>query len=178
MSPADSFPDPDQLLSAAEVLIEHGEHPGHWRRSVSSSYYAAFHAITGSGAALVFQENLVADRGRRWFKHHAMAGVAQSVTSAAGPDDWRRLGFRQQPSSVIQSTCRKFVSLHSRREGADYAGRVTGPPRETEARKALTDARSICDDVKRYVGAPPNEEFVVVVAEMMSRSVDRSRLKS
>lgn len=175
MATADPFPDPVQFLSAAELLVEHGEHPGHWRRSISSSYYAAFHAITGAGAALVFQESIVAERGRRWFQHRAMASLAQAVTSANDEADWRKLGFKVKPSASIRGTCQRFVALQSRREDADYAGKVTGPPRATEARKALLDARKICDDVNNYVGHPPNEEFVIVVAEMMSRSVERSR---
>lgn len=105
-----------------------------------------------------------------------MASLAQAVTSANDEADWRKLGFTARPSNSIRETCQRFVSLQSRREDADYAGKVTGPPRETEARKALFDARKICDDVSEYAAHPPNEEFVTVVAEMMSRSVERSRL--
>jgi len=175
MTTANSFPDPEQLLDAAEILIDHGTHPGHWRRSISSSYYAAFHAITGSGAALIFQEDLVADRGRRWFQHRAIAAIAQAVTSAKLEEDWRRLGFAEQPSNSIAVTCQKLVSLQRRREDADYAAPTTGPPRATEARKALADARAICEDVQAYAAHPANEQFVTVVAEMMSRSVERTR---
>lgn len=175
MPTAESFPDPQQLLEAAELLSSSGTHPGHWRRSISTSYYAAFHSITGEGSRLIFTEDVVAWRGRRWFKHGAMAAVAQAVQSATAEQDWRKLGFTDRPSDPIRGTCRLFVGLQTRREDADYASPMTGPPRSTEANKALADARSICDDVAQYSSSPVNPEFVVVVAEMMSRSVERSR---
>jgi hypothetical protein len=151
----------EDFLAAADTLITHGADSGHWRRAVSTSYYAAFHCLIDAFAPLVFADSLTQDECREWFSHSDMKAVATTIASVPpsidlAQADERQLrsmaewlknvsayGFTTRPSSEVVEICRLFKGLQERRHQADYfAG--GGRSQATEANKALTDARRIC----------------------------------
>ena len=72
------------LVKAAETLA-HGDTEGHWRRSLSTAYYAAFHCLIEYAVPLVFANEEAQRRARTWFEHSDMSTVAAAFSTAPWP---------------------------------------------------------------------------------------------
>lgn len=155
----------EEFLAAADTLIEHGTNTGHWRRAVSTAYYAAFHCVVDAFAPIVFADKVTQDECRAWFSHAEMKAVATTIASVPpaigippaekelrAMADWLKnvspYGFTDRPSNSVVEICRLFKGLQERRHQADYFA-SGGASQSTEANKAVTDARRICELVSR-----------------------------
>ncbi len=118
----------DGLIDAAQVLHEHGT-PAARRRSVSTSYYAAFHAV-GSVTTLLINEPFSADAARRSITHTRLATVAgwASDLTKAGHEkgsqqrtnDLQKLKIFEAPTDQFTVLGTSIADLHRLRELADY----------------------------------------------------------
>jgi hypothetical protein len=173
----------DEFLDAAATLIEYGTHAGHWRRAVSTAYYAGFHCLIDAACPIVFVDGTVQSRAKRWFEHSAMGAVARSVGSApqdrsnlATVQNWvdtagRKYGFDAPPSTEVATMCQLFAQLQERRLAADYFD-TAGEAEVGEARDALAKARQLCALAKGCVAAPDcDRDFALVAAAMLHESV-------
>lgn len=119
----------DEILAAAELLAESGATEGAYRRSVSSAYYAAFHALIDAAVDLILKPPIARERGRRLFAHTEMmlkVCKTYSTTPKPGNNDRAYLnalalyGQLQRPRSEVLEITAAFVQLHQLREHADY----------------------------------------------------------
>ena len=151
MGTAEAFRD------AAKVLIDHGNHAGHWRRAISSAYYAAFHELVDVAAAMVFQGALRRP-GRSWFEHSALKKVAHAVSSAPANsesdekknkwlDQHRKLELTSLPPGEIRDLCRLLLELLNDRQRADYFS-DDQEFTKTDAQKALSDAERVSELIR------------------------------
>jgi hypothetical protein len=175
----------DDLLDAAQTLLDNGRHAGHWGRAISTAYYAAFHCIVDAAVPLIFAQPQARDGGRDWFEHRAMRQVASCVASAPARHEaehvnaWLRdaLKYRMTapPPEHIRTLCRHFVELQGRRHEADYfAG--GGASTRIEATDSLRKARTVCTTVRRCIAERQvDQDFVHLAMEMLRASVKTPR---
>lgn len=111
------------LLEHAEMLVmidPRRPRQANLRRAVSAAYYALFHTVTQSAAALYGDSpHLIALVARR-FDHGAVKSAAASfadeeLPAIAAP----YLAFRRVPSE-LQGVCRTLIVLQEARHRADY----------------------------------------------------------
>jgi uncharacterized protein (UPF0332 family) len=181
----------DEFLEAAQTLLDHGAHSGHWRRTVSTAYYAAFHCLIDAFAPIVFQDPVTQDECREWFNHGDMKAVATTIASAPpsvrlpavtesdhrAAAEWLKnasgYGFTAAPSSEVIEICRLFKGLQERRHQADYfAG--GGESKKREADKAVTDAKRICSLVEKCI-TDNDPDFRRLGAQMLRSSLKPPR---
>lgn len=72
----------DEFLEASQALIDAPSSGlGHWRRSISTSYYAAFHCVVEGAVDVLFKNALLATEARQWFDHKPLSEVSQTLSS-------------------------------------------------------------------------------------------------
>jgi hypothetical protein len=145
----------EEFLDAAETLLDHGSHSGHWRRSTSTSYYALFHALTTAASVVVFRDELTQNASLRWFDHAAIRRVSLAISTAPADENESKLvrwvsevggkhGFDAHPEHRVQTICQSFVDLYKRREQADYYRPGEIDTSEGSARDCLDSAKRCC----------------------------------
>jgi uncharacterized protein (UPF0332 family) len=91
------------------------------RRAVSAAYYALFHHITDSAAALI-APNVPSEANRRvqrWFEHAEMKKVCGYFVKAKLDQPLLNL-IGDTASSDLQNVASSFIQLQEARHGADY----------------------------------------------------------
>lgn len=145
---------PQDLLTVADELLQG---PGHGaplgarlRRSISTSYYAAFHAaleVIASQAVAVTGDPIARDAIRRSVTHKQISGAAREVVGVPNRAH-NRIAPRNQSYKALSARLhaanwtpymQDFIELQESREEADYA--LLARPRKSDARLALDKAR-------------------------------------
>jgi hypothetical protein len=170
----------DDFLEAAESLVV-ADTPGlgHWRRSISTSYYAAFHAVVECSVLVVIKPPSAQLEARSWFDHGPMADVATSLGQAPSDPNkllgWlnsggRSLGFDSLPSSEEVDFGERYRSLYDQRQLADYFKHGALGLGEGDARTALANARSVVSQTKSWL-ATANPNFEKIAFAMLEKSI-------
>jgi hypothetical protein len=75
----------DEFLDAAAALVDHpSPGRGHWRRSISTAYYAAFHCVVEAACTSLFASEPASNAAKQWFEHASVAEVAAALASIPG----------------------------------------------------------------------------------------------
>jgi hypothetical protein len=171
----------EDFLDAAQTLLDHGSHSGHWRRSVSTSYYALFHALTSAAAVVVFNDALTQQAALRWFDHAAIRRVSKAIGDAPADETDSKLvrwvnetggkfGFSTCPDRRLKTIGQSFVVLYKQREQADYYRPGEIDFSEDSADAVLSSARQCCQLVADIAGLP---DFHRMASGMLRESVGR-----
>ena len=102
------------------------------RRAVSAAYYALFHHITDSAAALI-APNVSGEtnhRVQRWFDHAEMKKVCGRFGQEKLDQPLRNL-IGDTASSDLQNVASSFIKLQEARHSADYDISYSLTPEET-----------------------------------------------
>jgi hypothetical protein len=169
----------DEFLEASQALIDAPSSGlGHWRRSISTSYYAAFHCVVEGSVAVLFRDTKIANEARQWFDHKPLSEVSGTLSSMppgsnfaswpgastyglAAPDhDFKQFGQRMR-------------SLYDTRHAADYFKPEALKYGEGDARTALADARAVCKAVNGWQSGP-NPTFERIAFVFLKKSVKAS----
>ena len=118
-------------MSLASELLDLAEHlstrerrrprQASLRRSVSTSYYALFHLLTGEAASLV-GPNMATGAIRkmqRWFDHGEMKKVCGIFATAEAPKQITSI-LGAPVSGDLQTVAQAFIKLQEARHDADY----------------------------------------------------------
>ena len=141
---------PDGLLEAAEILIPTGQSRpsrSRIRRSISTSYYALFTALTAE-LARPYQDT-VQPAARRLVEH----GKARSVCVSLQVDG--------RYDANLREFAKRFVRLQMRRVRADYDH--TYEPHKREAYDAINAARAGIEHLSRARAASPDQVQMMCV---------------
>jgi hypothetical protein len=170
----------DDFLEAAESLVV-AVTPGlgHWRRSISTSYYAAFHAVVEASVLVVIKPPLAQLGARSWFDHGPMADVATSLGQA--PSDPNKLagwlnsgggslGFDSLPSTAEVEFGKRYRSLYDQRQLADYFNHGALGLGEGDARSALANATAVLSQTKSWL-TTGNLNFEKIAFAMLEKSI-------
>lgn len=89
----------DEFLQASDALIvAPSSGVGHWRRSISTSCYAAFHSVVEGAVEVLFKNPALATEVRQWFDHKPLSEVSQTLSSMpSGPNFQNWTGNAKNP---------------------------------------------------------------------------------
>lgn len=120
------------------------------RRAISTAYYALFHQLTESSAALLLVERRkdLRLRLRRKFRHDTMKRVAQATAKRAPP-----------PSPDVLVVAQAFAILQEARHEADYD--FSRDFKKAEARDHLASAQAALSSLANAAGSADGERFLV-----------------
>jgi hypothetical protein len=174
MSAAEEF-----LETAAALTALSGPGTGHFRRSISTSYYAVFHCVVEACVDTLFVSNVAREDTRKWFEHGALADVAKAVRDA--PSDQNKLvkwiqdgsagtGLVLPPSPELRKFAENFRALYEQRQVADYFSAPALTLGKGDAMRSLNNANAVCTQVASWV-AESDRSFERVAFAMLSRSV-------
>lgn len=119
---------PRELIQQAQRLVGRAAGAGRprtidLRTGISCAYYAAFHEITGTAAAMLMDGVVPVDVPppaypvARWFSHVDVRGLAEAVLG--GGNKALRVALAGSPPE-LSTACRSFVLLQDARHLADY----------------------------------------------------------
>ena len=142
---------PEQLLSVAETLFIEGTtskrpRQAYLRRSISTAYYALFHALIQRATLELFGKtpsgNTVRRIASRTFDHKAIKNSCEEFQKPFGgmKEKYREIASNPNPIEIIVISS-IFVRLHDKRIKADYNlfSKIT----KKEASEALSDATKV-----------------------------------
>jgi hypothetical protein len=153
-----------ELIEVAEGLVTGSE--ASVRRSISTSYYSAFHELIDRAVVATFQPGRPSEIARRHFEHTAMLKVAkwfeEGDRSMMG-----RCGLAEETASdQLIAVCRAFRELYLAREKADYElGRARLST--TDARLHVANAKTVVDGCEWEV---PRSELDCLLFGIVFRS--------
>ena len=172
------MPAADEFLEAAETLAN-AQQLGHFRRAISTAYYAAFHCVVEASVDVLFASQIARDESRRWFEHGAMADVAQAVrdspTHPGKLDAWiatgaAGLGLTSEPSPEFRKFGEDMRGLYDQRQLADYFSAPALTLGKGDALRSVANARRVCSQVGQWATSR-DVVFERVALAMLSRSV-------
>lgn len=145
---------PEDCLRLAATLAGEGAGRGRprtldLRRSVSTSYYAVFHELTGAAVAELGSSGVAAGRdlgsARRWLAHAQLARLAQAALGG-GAAPLRAVLL--PVDARLDGVARDFLLLQAAREQADYdddfdVDKATALVHVTQARRAVRISREL-----------------------------------
>ena len=124
------------LIQASRDLVESANpddpHNSHYRRAISTAYYALFHCLAESSANLLAGED-PANRSRRAWRQTYRALNHGSVRNRS----YRR-EFKTEFPQDIQDFAKVFVEIRDKRNSADYD--PAEPFSKSDAQNAIGDA--------------------------------------
>ena len=124
------------LIQAARDLVESANpddpHNSHYRRAISTAYYALFHCLAESSANLLAGED-PANRSRR-----AWQQTYRALNHGAVRNRSNRREFKTEFPQDIQDFAEVFAEMLAKRNSADYA--PTRSPSKVDAQNAIGDA--------------------------------------
>jgi hypothetical protein len=112
---------PQHLLDLAEQIARGGTgrpRQSDLRRAVSTAYYALFHLLTQSGAALVHSSAVLRPILARHYEHREMKNASKSVAAGQVPTP-----LQQVTATVpvdLMTVAKTFIELQEARHQADY----------------------------------------------------------
>ena len=128
------------LIQAAKDLVESADaddpHNSHYRRAVSTAYYALFHCLAESSANLLAGEDPVNRSQRAWRQTY------RALNHGAVRNHSNRREFKTEFPQEIQDFAEVFVEINARRNRADYD--------PTESFSKL-DAQNAIDSAERAI---------------------------
>lgn len=128
----------DNLTQAARDLLESANdddpHNSHYRRAVSTAYYALFHCLAESSANLLAGED-PANRSRRAWRQ-----TYRALNHGAVQNRSNRREFKTEFPQETQDFAEVFVTMLAKRNGADYD--PTGSLSKLDAQRAINDAEN------------------------------------
>ena len=106
------------LIQAAKDLVESADaddpHNSHYRRAVSTAYYALFHCLAESSANLLAGEDPANRSSRAWRQTY------RALNHGAVRNRRNRREFKTEFPQEIQDFAKVFVESQARRNRADY----------------------------------------------------------
>lgn len=169
----------DEFLEASRALIDAPSTGlGHWRRSISTSYYAAFHCLVEGTVEVLFRNGSLATEVRQWFDHKALSEVSGTLSSMPlGSNFASWSGARTfelaTPDPGFQQFGQGMRSLYDMRHAADYFKSEALSYGESDARTALADARAVCAAVDTW-RTERNPTFERIAFAFLKKSVKAS----
>ena len=126
------------LIQAAKDLVENANpddpHNSHFRRAISTAYYALFHCLAESSANLLAGED-PANRSRR-----AWQQAYRALNHGAVRNRRNRREFKTEFPQETQDFAKVFVEMLDRRNSADYI--PTASLSKLDAQHAINDAEN------------------------------------
>ncbi len=172
--------DPDELLDVAGELAR-GKTEAHWRRAISTAYYAVFHLLIRDAAAVIGGVD-PATRAfvSRAFAHTAMKGVCAAFESKKLPEltTAHFPALKQAIPETLVDVAGAFVRLQAARHDADYATHefpwttTVGLTNVADARAAVAKWRSFCVDA-RTNRASKEARDVFLVSLALSATINK-----
>jgi hypothetical protein len=169
----------DEFLEASQALIDAPSSGlGHWRRSISTSYYAAFHCVVEGAVDVLFQNVQLANEVRQWFDHKPLSEVSQTLSSmplGSNLQSWsgaQTYGFVNSDPD-FQQFGQQLRSLYDKRHAADYFKPEALNYGQGDAITALADARAVCAAVNIW-RTGPNPNFERIAFTFLKKSVKAS----
>lgn len=107
-----------ELLQVPKDLWQ-GSTPGHWRRAVSTAYYAVFHLLLEEAAATFGLDGTLATAVQRSFDHKQMSKVSKQFSFPHNSEILPNVGKVRLPSDLVQFAL-GFNELQGARIEADY----------------------------------------------------------
>ncbi len=155
---------PSDLLDVARLLAAEGSTAppdAQLRRSVSTAYYALFHAVLKAGADCFSVPNGSNGSGYaiiyRSYDHGRMKRVCDEIAKPALSLSMRRTLRRPAVYHRLRAFATAFVSLQQSRHVADYDPHVV--LQIDDATEAIDEAERAIDDL---IGSPPDEVFDIL----------------
>lgn len=174
------MPAADEFLETAAALTSLSRSgTGHFRRAISTSYYASFHCVVEAAVQVLFASSVAREESRKWFDHGPMADVAQAVRDA--PSDptkvakWIRdgasgTGLTEAPGPDLRKFGEDLRALYEQRQVADYFSAPALTLGKGDALVAIAKANGVCSQVAIWV-ANADASFERIAFTMLSRSV-------
>jgi hypothetical protein len=166
----------EDFLAAARTLARADSAGlGHFRRAISTAYYAAFHATVEACAGVLFASVLAVEESRAWFEHGKLADVARALGTAPGDSrqfnsDLRAMGLASGPSAELRQFGQLLRWLYDQRQLADYFGQPALALGRVDAERAIVNAELVCSQLSLWT-ATGDEEFERMALAMLSKSV-------
>ena len=130
------------LIQAARDMVESANpddpHNSHFRRAISTAYYALFHCLAESSANLLAGED-PANRSRRAWRQ-----TYRALNHGAVKNRSARREFKAEFPQEIQDFAEVFVTTLARRNRADYD--PTESFSKPDAQNAIDDAEDAIND--------------------------------
>ena len=130
------------LIQAAKDLVESADaddpHNSHFRRAISTAYYALFHCLAESSANLLAGEHPANRSQRAWRQTY------RALNHGAVRNRGARREFKTEFPQEIQDFAEVFVEARGRRNRADYD--PTEPFSKLDAQHAINDAENAIND--------------------------------
>ena len=124
------------LIQAARDLVESANpddpHESHFRRAISTAYYALFHCLAESSANLLAGED-PANRSRRAWRQ-----TYRALNHGAVKNRSNRREFKTEFPHEVQDFAEIFVEVRDKRNRADYDPTVSLS--KLDAQRAIDDA--------------------------------------
>jgi uncharacterized protein (UPF0332 family) len=170
----------EEFLEAARTLtLADSAGLGHFRRAISTAYYAAFHATVEASVSVLFASAIAVEESKRWFEHGKIADVARAIASA--PIDAKRvaewvtngshgIGFDSEPSMELRLFGRRMRDLYDQRQTADYFGQAALTLGMGTAIVAIDSAERVCSQLSAWSNNG-DVAFERVALAMLSKSV-------
>lgn len=130
------------LIQAARDLVESANpddpHESHFRRAISTAYYALFHCLAESSANLLAGEDPANRSNRAWRQTY------RALNHGAVQNRRNRREFKTEFPQAIQDFAKVFVEIRDKRNSADYD--PTEPFSKSDAEQAIDDAEDAIND--------------------------------
>lgn len=130
------------LIQAARDLVESANpddpHNSHFRRAISTAYYALFHCLAESSANLLAGEDPANRNNRAWLQTY------RALNHGAVKNRRNRREFKTEFPQETQDFAKVFVEIRDKRNRADYD--PTGSLSNLDAEQAIDDAEDAIND--------------------------------
>lgn len=130
------------LIQAARDLVESANpddpHNSHFRRAISTAYYALFHCLAESSANLLAGEDPANRSNRAWRQTY------RALNHGAVKNRRNRREFKTEFPQETQDFAKVFVEIRDKRNRADYD--PTGSLSKLDAEQAIDDAEDAIND--------------------------------
>ena len=130
------------LIQAARDLVESASpddpHNSHFRRAISTAYYALFHCLAESSANLLAGEDPANRSNRAWRQTY------RALNHGAVKNRRNRREFKTEFPQETQDFAKVFVEICDKRNRADYD--PTGSLSKLDAEQAIDDAEDAIND--------------------------------
>jgi uncharacterized protein (UPF0332 family) len=159
---------PTDLISAARLLAEaEAATEAHFRRAISTAYYALFHHVLSAGAARFLRDGKTDGAAfsvlYRGFSHGRMKTVCESLNAAALSRTFARQFRRISVSLDMRAFATIFLALQEGRQIADYDPLVTFAASDAET--FIRDAEA---GIAAFDRAGPDEQDDVLALMLTS----------
>ncbi len=152
-----------ELWDVARALLQTSDqnaalHEAHFRRSISTAYYSAFHYITQVGSALLLDHEQSSLFASRAFKHKQISSfLSQQLMSQRIKDPKNKYlhHFSADVLPEIAGLAQLFINLQQRRHEADYDFQAT--IRYSDAMLSLDQADTFLKNYRQLLTHHPDE---------------------